>query len=108
METPIYPPDNSQQVSLSKIKKEGGGEQSKSGLHQSPEKSSVEKVANGKTESSDTAAGKRSEGSGSWEESLTGESNMEQSENKEDSAMDEHSESNTEQDTTGEAAEMET
>ncbi|XP_078134807.1 lethal(3)malignant brain tumor-like protein 2 isoform X3 [Sander vitreus] len=81
METPIEAPDNPQQVPLGIIKKETGGEQSKSAPHRSPEQSSLEDVAHEKMEQSETAAGRR-EDSGSLEESFTGESNMEQSENK--------------------------
>ncbi|KAM9336721.1 lethal(3)malignant brain tumor-like protein 2 [Symphorus nematophorus] len=113
METPIDPPDNPQQASLGVVKQEEGGEQSKSGLHQAAEQS-------------ETAVG-RGEEWASWEESSTGESSMEQSENKkcssvektkkqdqekgthgDDSAVEEVSESNTGQDATGEAAGMET
>lgn len=81
METPIDPPDNPQQVSLGVIKQEEGGEQTKLGLHQAPEQSSLEKAAHEKVEQSETAAA-RSKECGSLEEGFTGESNMEQSENK--------------------------
>lgn len=120
METPIDPPDNPQQVSLGIIKQEEGGEQSKSGLHQAPGPSSLENAAHEKMEKSEISVAK-SEECGSLEDSFTGESSMEQSEDKngsdvekrqmpeqekgsqgDDIAMDEISESNTEQDTTGE------
>ncbi|XP_037611426.1 lethal(3)malignant brain tumor-like protein 2 isoform X2 [Sebastes umbrosus] len=111
METPIDRPDNPPQAHLGKIKQDEGGEQNKSESRQPSVQSSVENVPRQKTEPSETAV-RRSEESGSLEESFTGESNTEQSENKlsqgEDSVMDETSESNTEQDTTGEAAGMET
>ncbi|XP_031699545.1 lethal(3)malignant brain tumor-like protein 2 isoform X1 [Anarrhichthys ocellatus] len=111
METPIEPPDNPQQAPLGIIIEEARGEQSKSRLHQSPEQSSRENLAHAKMKPSEPAV-ERSEECESFEESFSGDSNMEQSENKpsqgEDSAMEEVSESNTEQDTTGEAAGMET
>ncbi|XP_051273748.1 lethal(3)malignant brain tumor-like protein 2 isoform X2 [Dicentrarchus labrax] len=81
METPIDHPDNPQPVSLGIIKQEGAGEQSKSGLHPAPEQSSLETVAQDKTRKSKTAAGRRDERV-SLEESSTGESSMEQSENR--------------------------
>ncbi|XP_035853108.1 lethal(3)malignant brain tumor-like protein 2 isoform X1 [Sander lucioperca] len=95
METPIEAPDNPQQVPLGIIKKEAGGEQSKSAPHRSPEQSSLEDMHD-KMEQSETAAGRR-EDCGSLEESFTGESNMEQSENKnqERGSQGEDSESNT-------------
>lgn len=117
METPIDPPNNAQQVSLSIVKQEEGGVQSKSGLHQAPKQSSLENTAQEKR--------KPSEELGSLDESFTGESIMQQSENEkrsgvetsqklnrqeeshgDDSTMEENSESNTEQDTAGEAAGM--
>ncbi|XP_054455088.1 lethal(3)malignant brain tumor-like protein 2 isoform X2 [Anoplopoma fimbria] len=109
METPIEAPDNPQQVPLGIIKQEEGGKQRKSELRHSPEQSSIENVAHAKVKPSEPAE-ERSEEFESLDESFTGDSNTEQSENKlsqgDDSAMDEISESNTEQDTTGEAAGM--
>lgn len=124
METPIDPPNNAQQVSLSIVKQEEGGEQSKLGLHQAPKQSSLENTAQEKRKPSEAAA-ERSEELGSLDESFTGESIMQQSENEkrsgvetsqklnrqeeshaDDSTMEENSESNTEQDTAGEAAGM--
>lgn len=124
METPIDPPNNAQQVSLSIVKQEEGGEQSKSGLHQASKQSSLEKTAQEKRKPSEAAA-ERSEEFGSLDESFTGESIMQQSENEnrsgvetsqkldqqekshgDDSTIEENSDSNTEQDTTGEAAGM--
>ncbi|XP_036936791.1 lethal(3)malignant brain tumor-like protein 2 isoform X2 [Acanthopagrus latus] len=117
METPIDPPDQPQQVPLGVIKREEGGEQMKSRLHQASRESSLE---NKNVERKETAAG-RSEEWALWEENLTGESTMEQSKDKsgdvekiqkldevedgrgDDSAMEDISESSTEQDTTGEA-----
>ncbi|XP_038591685.1 lethal(3)malignant brain tumor-like protein 2 isoform X2 [Micropterus salmoides] len=81
METPIAPADNPQQVSLGIIKQEEGGGHSKSRLQQAAEQCSLENVSHEKTEQSETAAG-RSEESGSLEVSFTGESSMQQSENK--------------------------
>lgn len=117
MEMPIDPPDQPQQVPLGVIKREEGGEQMKSRLHQASRESSLE---NKNVERKETAAG-RSEEWALWEENLTGESTMEQSKDKsgdvekiqkldevedsrgDDSAMEDISESSTEQDTTGEA-----
>lgn len=116
METPIDPPDRPKKVPLDVIKREEGGEQIKSGLHQASQGSSLE---NENMKRKETAAG-RSEEWALWEENLTGEGNMEQSKDKsgdvensqkldeeegsrgDDSAMEDISESNTEQDTTGE------
>ncbi|XP_042363724.1 lethal(3)malignant brain tumor-like protein 2 isoform X2 [Plectropomus leopardus] len=103
METPIDPPDNGQQVPLGLLKKEGG-EESESGLHRTSEN-----VEHENTKQGESAAGRSEE---LLEERFSGESNKEQSEKMgveagsqgEDSTMDETSE----QDTTGEAAEMET
>ncbi|XP_034715633.1 lethal(3)malignant brain tumor-like protein 2 isoform X2 [Etheostoma cragini] len=78
LETPIEAPHNPQQVPLGIIKKESGGQRSKSAPHRSPKQSSLENVACEMTEQSETAAGRR-EDCGSLEESSTGESNMEQS-----------------------------
>ncbi|XP_034414966.1 lethal(3)malignant brain tumor-like protein 2 isoform X2 [Cyclopterus lumpus] len=106
METPIEPPDNPQQVPLGIMKQEKGGEPSKSGRHQSPEQRSIENVGD---EKPIEPTSERSEESESLEESFSGESNMEQSENKRSQGDDvDILESNTEQDTTGEAAGMET
>ncbi|XP_041818353.1 lethal(3)malignant brain tumor-like protein 2 [Chelmon rostratus] len=120
MEAPINPPDDFRQGSLGIIKQEAVVEQSKSGLQRMPEKSSLENVAQEKMKQRETAAG-RSE-VGSLEESFSSESNTEQSENKssgeeksqkldqeshdDGGTMEGISESNTEQDTTGEAAGM--
>ncbi|XP_039644157.1 lethal(3)malignant brain tumor-like protein 2 isoform X1 [Perca fluviatilis] len=91
METPVEAPDNPQQVPLGIIKNEAGGEQRKSAPHRLPEQSSLEKM-----EQSETAAGRR-EDCVSLEESFTGESNMEQSDNKnqEKGSQGDDSESNT-------------
>ncbi|XP_070707674.1 lethal(3)malignant brain tumor-like protein 2 [Pempheris klunzingeri] len=118
VETPIDPPDSPQQVSLGIIKQEGG-EQRKSGLHQAPQQSSLGHAAQTNTE-------QQSEECGSGEEGFTGESNIEQSENRksgdgerkqkqdqaegsqgDDGAVGDILDRNTEQDTTGEAAGME-
>ncbi|XP_068439980.1 lethal(3)malignant brain tumor-like protein 2 [Clinocottus analis] len=108
MDTPIEPPDKPQQDSLGILKEEKGGKPSKSGRHRSPERSSTENVAHEKTKPSEPAA-ERSEECESLEESSSGESNMEQSVNKLSQGDDtEVSESNTEHDTTEEAAVMET
>ncbi|XP_071318568.1 lethal(3)malignant brain tumor-like protein 2 isoform X5 [Trachinotus anak] len=80
METPINPPDNPQQAGVGIIKQEEGGEQSKSGQHEVPQKTSLENVTHEKTEKN-KAAKDRLEERGSLEESLTGESNMEESGN---------------------------
>lgn len=116
METPIDPPDRPKKVPLDVIKREEGGEQIKSGLHQASQESSLE---NENMKRKETTAG-RSEEWALWEENLTGEGNMEQSKGKggdvensqkldekegsrgHDSIMEDISESNTEQDTTGE------
>lgn len=124
METPIFPPDNPQQISSSIIKQEQQGEQSKSGLRQAPEQSSLENAEQEKRKQSETAAG-RSDELGSSEESFTGENNMLQRENKKSSSaetsqrlnqqeespegegtLEEISEGSTEQDPAGEAASM--
>ncbi|XP_032357541.1 lethal(3)malignant brain tumor-like protein 2 isoform X3 [Etheostoma spectabile] len=78
LETPTDAPHNPQQVPLGIIKKESGGQRSKSAPHRSPKQSSLDNVACEMTEQSEAAAGRR-EDSGSLEESFTGESNMEQS-----------------------------
>ncbi|XP_039990968.1 lethal(3)malignant brain tumor-like protein 2 isoform X2 [Xiphias gladius] len=108
METPIDPPGNAQQVCLPTIKQEEGGGQSKSGQHEVPEQTSLENAAHEKTEKN-KAAKDGLEERGSLEESFTGESNMEQSENERqipdqlersqenDSAVDEILESSMEQ-----------
>lgn len=83
METPIVPPDNPQEISLSMIKQEQRGEQSKSGLRQAPEQSSLENAEQEKKKQSETAAG-RSDELESSEQSFTGENNMLQSEHKKD------------------------
>lgn len=123
METPIFPPDNPQQISSSIIKQEQRGEQSKSGLRQTPEQSSLENAEQEKRKQSETAEG-RSDELGSYEQSFTGENNMLQRENKSSGAetsrrlnqqeespkgegtLEEISEGSTEQDTAGEAAGM--
>ncbi|XP_022599187.1 lethal(3)malignant brain tumor-like protein 2 isoform X2 [Seriola dumerili] len=109
METPIDPPGSPRQACVGVIKQEEGGEQSKSGRHEVPEQTCTENVEHEKTEKDKAATKDGLEEWGSLEESLTGESNVERSENERrtrdqedgsqgnDSAMDEALESNTEQ-----------
>ncbi|KAM8837836.1 lethal(3)malignant brain tumor-like protein 2 isoform 1-T3 [Spinachia spinachia] len=106
MEDPIEPPEIPQQVPLGEIKQEAGRELSKSGRHPSPCQSSRDKVAHVKRKPSGPAADRREECASS-EESFSGEGNMQHSPG-EHRAMDKTSESNTELETTGEAAGMET
>ncbi|KAF3853273.1 hypothetical protein F7725_013961 [Dissostichus mawsoni] len=75
----------------------GGGWREKVGTATGNRESSMEETSH------ETTTGRRSEEFGSFGESFSGESNLE-----EESNMEEVSESNTEQDTTGEAAGMET
>lgn len=82
----------SPKATLDRIKKEEGGER-KSRQQQETEASSMEETTH--------ETGRRSEEFGSFGESFSGESNLEEESNMEE-------ESNTEQDTTGEAAGMET
>ncbi|XP_028263695.1 lethal(3)malignant brain tumor-like protein 2 isoform X3 [Parambassis ranga] len=113
MEAPIDPPENPPQVSMERIKQEEGGHQSKP--DQTSGQSSSDKEAH---EPMEQTAEDTGEERGSLEESITGESSMEQSEaeiqhvdedeggQENDSTMEETLESTTEHDTTGEPEAM--
>ncbi|XP_068161648.1 lethal(3)malignant brain tumor-like protein 2 [Antennarius striatus] len=119
METPINPPNNSQQECMIEVKQEGE-EQSKSGEDQESKQNSMKDAAQEKKGKSENKEGS-SEDLGSWEEDFASERNREQSETKkrsgdevshkldqeewsqgEGSTMDEISESRAEQETTSE------
>lgn len=80
METPIDPPLSPQQACVYRIKQEEGEEQSKSEQLEVPEQTSLEKKEVEKTKENQFPKDRREE-CGSLKESLTGDSNMEQSEN---------------------------
>lgn len=107
METPANLPNIPKEVSLGRIKQEGE-QRSKSGLQEAPEQTSLEDVSHDETETSEAAEGcagesrvEQSEGDGqkqNQEEGSSGHNN---------SAVGEMSSSDSEQDTTGEAAVIE-
>ena len=117
METPIEPPETLQKVCVSTVKQEEAGQRIKPGPHQAPEESGLNDVMHKKT-TEGKAAEDGGEARGSLEDSFPGESDVEQSESEtqnldleegsqdHDGTMDETWESNTEQDTTGEAEEL--
>uniref|UniRef100_A0A3Q3VZF5 Uncharacterized protein n=1 Tax=Mola mola TaxID=94237 RepID=A0A3Q3VZF5_MOLML len=120
METPIDRPNKAQKVSLKGVKQEEGREPSQPGVHQTPKQSSSEKAEQKKRMQREAAAGGIAE-LGYFEKSFTATS-MQQSENLkrscaesiqkldqqgencgDDSTMEDISDSNTEQGTTGDA-----
>ncbi|XP_020500496.2 lethal(3)malignant brain tumor-like protein 2 [Labrus bergylta] len=105
METPTEPPDNRKQLPLSIIKMEEAGEQSEARPHQEPERSSLKNRAHGKTTKRASAAGRRTKFC-SLEKSCNEESITEKSIEGDDSAMEDISDINVEQDTEDGAVEM--
>lgn len=120
METPIDRPNKAQKVSLKGVKQEEGREPSQPGVHQTPKQSSSEKAEQKKRMQREAAAGGIA-ALGYFEKSFTATS-MQQSENLnrscaesiqkldqqgencgDDSTMEDISDSNTEQGTTGDA-----
>ncbi|KAM4524326.1 lethal(3)malignant brain tumor-like protein 2 isoform 2-T2 [Odontesthes bonariensis] len=118
METPIEPPETLQKVCVGTVKQEQAGQQIKLGPQQAPEESGLNDVARQMTKESKAAEDGGEARGGSLEESSPRESDMEQSESEtqnldlaegsrdHDGTMDLTWESNTEQDTTGEAEEL--
>ncbi|XP_051795551.1 lethal(3)malignant brain tumor-like protein 2 [Acanthochromis polyacanthus] len=117
METPI---ENPPQSSVGAVKQEGGGQQVRSGLHPEPEQSSLGNAEHEKMEQS-KSADEGEEERRTLDESFTGDTDMEQSENEgrqvnqeeesqenDTSTMEETPEMDTERDTAGEAEAMST